>query len=107
ERDEHGEAPGRVARERQEPDGDRTCDRQQDEDRGEVGRAHLAMRKARTRAAAPAARKKTYVRRTPVWIRRATPPASSAVSPRSVPPWRITGSSISVRSLPAIATAGA
>ena len=35
----------------------------------EVG-VHLAMRKARTRTAAPAARKKTYVRRRPVWIRR-------------------------------------
>src|SRR5205823_2511113 len=59
ERDEHRKTSRRVLRERQKPDGDRAGDRQHDEERCQKGAAHLAIRKARTRTAAPAARKKT------------------------------------------------
>ena len=66
EREEHRQGAGRVARERQQPDQDRSRDRQPDQDRGQGRGAHLAIRKARTTAAAPPARKRTYVRRSPV-----------------------------------------
>ena len=59
EREEQCQAPRRVAGERQQPDEDRAGDRQPDQDRGEGGGVHLAIRKARTTPAAPAARNRT------------------------------------------------
>src|SRR5205823_14260293 len=106
EREEHRQGARRIPGKRQQPDQDRAADRQPDQDRGEGRGAHLAIRKARTTAAAPPARKRTYVRSRPVWIRRTRPPVSIVASPMSVPVCNTTGSSISCRRPLAIATAG-
>ena len=77
ERDEHRERAGRVARERQHPDDDRGADRQPDEERGERRDRHRTSRKTIASTAMPVPRKKTYVRRRPVWSRRVRRPVSS------------------------------